>query len=137
MTRARFVAVPPTRTMSAGAHAGAAASASAAAFRELAELGPRRRIRRRDAAGQGGRADAQTRDLGRAAGPDERELAAPAADVDDEQVALDRGAAGDPEQREQRLLLVAQDVERRRRCRRRPRRRSGPRRRAGGAARSR
>ena len=65
-----------------------------------------------DPAGERGRAEPQPENLGRSVGTDERELAAAAADVDDEEIALDLRTTGDAEQREQRLFLVTQDVER-------------------------
>ena len=65
--------------------------------------------------GQPVRRRAQADGAGAVGRTDDAELRAPAADVDDERLAIDGPALGDPDDRQVGLFLVGQDVERRRR----------------------
>ncbi len=57
-------------------------------------------------------AEPQPHGFGPPPGPDRHELAAPAADVDDEDVVLDRPALGDTDQHKERLFFVTEHVQR-------------------------
>ena len=103
--------MPPTATRSWGAASGASARVGPRDLARLVDLGGRRRVRGNVVLGQARRPEADADRPHRPVRSRDDELAAAAADVDDEHLRPDATALGDAEQREHRLLLVVDDVE--------------------------
>ena len=105
--------------------------------RQGREVRPGRRVAVDDPAGQPARPELDTGGPGQALRPDLHELARAAADVDDQEVVPDGPARREPDERQERLLLVLEDGRAGRRSGPTRRRRCGSRRRDDGAARCR
>ena len=109
--RSRFEAVPPTAIMSCGLASGASMSAARAISRSASISAGVGGSPVDVVLGEPGRAQADADRSDGTAGLRDDELAAAAADVDDEQLRPHAAAPGHAEERQHRLLVVVEDVE--------------------------
>ena len=112
-TLSRFDAVPPTATISTGRGVGSAAQRVGRHGSHCVEVGARRRVAGSLATAEHGRAEPQADRPRPMASVHDAALGRAATDVDDEGLVGHRQALGHADDRQERLLLVGQDVERR------------------------
>ena len=108
----RFVAVPPTKTTSAGWRRRRPVERLVGGPAQLGEMLRGRRIAIDDPTGQPARPDLHARGPRQPPRTDLDELARAAADVDDQDVRANRPARGQPDEGQERFLLVLEDGQR-------------------------